>query len=243
MKMTTAPPVKLSPLFSETKKLGATFSENSGWYIPNFYSSIEEEVNIASQDVALVDASASSKVVAEGVDVTSLLRDTFNLEPLPISQGAPIEPGYVYRLRNDQYFLHLPVGTGDEVAQLLLKRASESSVRVTVTDVTHGFADLVIVGPKSPELLRRICALDFQPGIFPNLTAKHGSVARTRQLIIHQVLQTSADSSLPTYSLIGARSLALYLWNVILEAGQELAIYPIGQAALERIASSSQFDG
>ncbi len=239
--MIIAPPAKLSPLYSEIKKHGAHFIESNGWQIPNLFSSFEEEFSAASQHVALADASASSKIIAEGTDVAVLFGETFNLEPLHISQGALVEPGFVYRLRNDQYFLHLPVGSADEVALLLLKRAAETGVRVTVTDVTHGLADLILIGPKSRDLLGRICSLDFQPDIFPNLTAMHSSVAKTRQLITHQVLQTAAGSPLPAYSLIGARSLGVYLWNVILEAGRELEIRPIGQATLERIASGNLY--
>lgn len=235
-----ASPVKLSPLFSETKKLGANFSEYSGWSIPDLYSSIEEEVSVASQNVALVDASASGKIMAEGTAATTLLAEAFKLKPLTIGQGFPIEPGFAYRLRNDQYFLHLPVGAADDVIQLLQKKAGETGERVTLTDLTHGLADLIIIGPRSPELLSRICALDFNSGNFTTLTAKQGSVAKTRQLILHQLLQSPAASPLPAYSVIGARSLALYLWTVILEAGSNLSIRPIGQAALASIASSRQ---
>jgi sarcosine oxidase gamma subunit len=129
------------------------------------------------------------------------------------------------------------MGSGDNVVQLLQKNAGDTGVGVAITDVTHGRADLVLVGPKSPVLLSRICALDLHPGNFSNLMAKQGSVAQTRQLILHQVLQTPAGSPLPAYSLIGPRSLAHYLWNVILEAGRDLAIRPVGQATLVRITS------
>ena len=66
---------------------------------------------------------------------------------------------------------------------------------------------------------------------FPNGTAKQSSVAKTRQLIIRQDI-----GDLPAYVLIGARPLAAYLWETILQAGEDLGIQAIGITALESVS-------
>ncbi|MCP5095608.1 MAG: hypothetical protein GY943_08660, partial [Chloroflexi bacterium] len=62
---------------------------------------------------------------------------------------------------------------------------------------------------------------------FPNGMAKQSSVAKTTQIIIRRDL-----GNMPAYALIGGRSLAVYLWQTILEAGQDLGIQPVGLEAL-----------
>ena len=57
--------------------------------------------------------------------------------------------------------------------------------------------------------------------------AKQSSVAKTTQLIIRRDLGEQ-----PAYALIGGRSLAAYLWQTIMEAGQDLDIQPVGNAVL-----------
>jgi heterotetrameric sarcosine oxidase gamma subunit len=96
--------------------------------------------------------------------------------------------------------------------------------------MTHGRAELRLIGPASAELLSRLCGLDFHPSAFPNLTARQSSLAKTTQLIIREDI-----GALPAYSLVGARSLGAYLWLAIMQAGRDLDIGPLGQAALDRV--------
>ena len=114
-----------------------------------------------------------------------------------------------------------------ETAVTLTNQAANSYNLITVTDVTHGSAELWLIGPNSAELLSRLCGLDFHDSQFPSGTAKQSSVAKTTQLIIRRDLGEQ-----PAYALIGGRSLAAYLWQTIMEAGQDLDIQPVGNAVL-----------
>ena len=88
---------------------------------------------------------------------------------------------------------------------------------MTVTDVTHGRAQLRLSGPRAAELLSHMCALDCHPDHFPDGTARQTSVAKTTQLAIRD----DVDGVL-SYALVGARSLGAYLWATIQEAARGL---------------------
>jgi heterotetrameric sarcosine oxidase gamma subunit len=120
-----------------------------------------------------------------------------------------------------------------DVALSLTNQAADHPDLITVTDVTHGNAELWLIGPNSAELLSRLCGLDFHDSQFPNGTAKQSSLAKTTQLIIRRDL-----GDVPTYALIGGRSLAAYLWQTILEAGQDWGIQPTGLAALRPLTTA-----
>jgi sarcosine oxidase subunit alpha len=134
----------------------------------------------------------------------------------------------IYRLRDDQFFISTVANDVEGITAGLTTAARKAEGLVTVTDMTHGRSQLLVIGPKAAELMSRLCGLDFQDSQFPKLAARQSSVAKTRQLILRQ-----DTAELPAYALIGSRSLAAYLWRTTLEAGRDLRIAPIGQKTFD----------
>ncbi len=232
-------PAKLTPVHDAARELGANFVDLAGWQMPQVFTTPEEEVTVARQSVALADGSASGKILFEGWPAEIVLQETFAIPSLAIGQGVIVDSKRVYRLRVDQFFIHLDPGTEDAVVETLTGAVDKSDELVTVTDITHGRADLLLVGPQCTELLSRLCSLDFHPSQFPDQSAKQSSVAKTRQLILRRDLKPQDEAPIPAFSLIGDRSLAPYLWQTILQAGQDLDLAPIGQSALERLQAGN----
>ena len=181
---------------------------------------------MARQAVALCDQSHNGKIRVEGQTAAEFLQAS----DLAINQGKHTAIGSVYRLRQDLLFISTQPDTVREIVADLVKMGNGREDLITITDVTHGHAELWLVGPKSAELLSRLCGLDFHESQFPDGTAKQGSVAKTAQLIIRRDC-----AQLPAYAIIGARSFGTYLWQTILEAGADLGLEPMGQAALEQL--------
>lgn len=220
-------PAKLTPLHTVTQHHGAQFAEIGGWHFAERYTSVETEMAIARSNVALADVTPHGKLQIEGAAARDAVKSAFGAAPEKIGSGNQVEVGHLYRLRHDQFYLSTPPG-GESKAQTQLESAiAAHTLFVTVTDVTHGLADLRLIGPASRAVLSQLCSLDFADDAFPNMTAKQTSVAKTKQLVIRRDF-----SPLPTYTLIGAQSLASYLWEVVMEAGHEFGIAPIGVAAL-----------
>lgn len=230
-------PLKVTPVHDPAWELGADFIEVAGWQVPQVFSTVEKELITARQHVGLADGSASGKILVQGEEAESVLQGTWAIPSLASGQGVRIESKGIYRLRKDQIFIHLDPGTEEVAKEELTKAAEGSSGLVTISDVTHGLADLLLIGPQGNELLSRLCGLDFHPNEFPNLSAKQSSVAKTRQLILRHDVYLQAGSSVQAFSIIGARSLAPYLWRTILEAGHDLDITPIGWSALEKLGA------
>jgi heterotetrameric sarcosine oxidase gamma subunit len=227
---------KLTPLYRLAEKAGARFINRDDWLVPVGYGAVEDEVAAARGRVALADNSANGKVVAEGKEAESVVRSAWPAAELHIGQGTAAGAGHIVRLRADLFFVSTAPGRETEAVAALNMTARQEGTFVTVTDITHGRSELKIVGPHSAELLSRLCGLDFHPEAFPNLSAGQSSVAKTNQLIIRSdIVSPSGGEGITAFSLVGARSLAAYLWETILEAGRDLDIAPIGQAALEQL--------
>ncbi len=222
------PPVKLTALHAVTQRLGARYVEHMGqWRFPGGYAPVAEEVAAIRAGCGLADVSPHGKLQIEGAAAYDVLRTAFSLAPEPIHAGTRVAGGYLFRLRLDLFYLSTP--PGQEAAALALLEAAivGQGAFVTVTDLTHGLADLCLIGPASARVLAQLCGLDFRDPAFPNLAVKQTSVAKTRQMIRRRDF-----GSLPSYSLAGDQSAAAYLWEALTAAGREHGLRPVGVDAL-----------
>ena len=220
---TSKTPIKLTPLHAIAQRLGATFIEQRGWCIPEVYTTLEAEIATARERLVLADETPNGKLLVEGEGAESVLINTFDLGSLKINEGRD----GIYRLRNDLFFISTPPGREVSAQKKLTTASAKSEPFVTVTDITHGRAEIRVIGPNSQALLSKLCGLDFHSSAFPNETAKQSSLAKTTQLIIRRDI-----GELPTFSIIGTQSLGPYVWDTMMEAGKEFGLVPIGRAAL-----------
>ena len=220
---TSKTPIKLTPLHSTTQRLGATFIEQRGWRIPQVYTTMEDEIVAAQEQLALADEASNGKLLLEGDQAESVLMEAFDLGSLEINEGRD----GIYRLRTDLFFVSTPPGREIRAQKKLTTALKASEQFVTVTDITHGRAEIRVIGPHSQELLSKVCGLDFHSSAFPNETAKQSSLVKTTQLIIRRDV-----GELPAFSIIGIQSLGPYVWDTMIEAGREFGVVPIGRAAL-----------
>ena len=220
---TSKTPVKLTPLHSIAQRLGATFTEGQGWRIPEVYTTQEAEITAAREGIVLADETPNGKLLLEGDHAESVLMAAFDLGSFQISEGR----AGIYRLRNDLFFISTPPGKEVRAQKKLATVSKTAEQLVTVTDITHGRAEIRVIGPDSQALLSKVCGLDFHPSVFLNETAKQSSLAKTTQLIIRRDI-----GELPAFSIIGVQSLGPYVWDTVMEAGGEFGVVPIGRAAL-----------
>ena len=224
---------KLTPIHTRAKALDAEFGFRAGWCVVESFSHSENEVTAASNGVSIADDSARGKLAIEGDLSETIVQTILGAPNLKVSAGASFRYGHVYRLRDDSYYACTSPGLEANTLKALTAATQKQSGLVTITDITHGSAELRVIGPDSRALLSRLCGLDFSTAAFPNLTAMQSSVAKTTQIVIRcDVGHTLA------FALIGARSLAAYLWDTLMEAGRDLTIIPIGQTVLADLETS-----
>ena len=222
--------MKLTPLCLSAQRLGAHFMEREGWQIPEVYTSQDAEADTAREGVALADETPNGKLTVEGRKADIVLSAAFDPPALAIGEGKAVGSVRIYRLRRDLYFIGTLPGQEMTARERITAVVGQSDRFVTVTDITHGRAEIRVVGPWAPELLSKVCGLDFHPSAFGDGEARQTSLARTTQLVIRCDI-----GQLVAYSIIGARSLGAYLWETLTEAGHEWGIAPIGRAALHAL--------
>lgn len=219
---------KLSPIHHDQAKWQGQFAEHLGWQVVQWYSSAEKEMALARSGVAICDQTHRRKFRIEGDKAGAIL----SADDLAVHEGKRTTDGHIYRLRSDLFFMWIQAEEEGLIEKTFKEKADSTGSLITITDLTHGNAELWLIGPGSTELLNRLCGLDFHDNQFSNGQAKQSSLAKTTQLIIRHDL-----NNIPAYALIGGRSLAGYLWQTIFEAGEDFGLQPIGQKAFEKLTN------
>jgi heterotetrameric sarcosine oxidase gamma subunit len=90
---------------------------------------------------------------------------------------------------------------------------------VSVFDATHGRALVRITGPRTPDLLAKVCAIDFSEAVTPDGAAFRSSVAK----LVTDVVRDDLDGEI-SYLLHCERSSGQYLFDALIDAGDEFGI-------------------
>ena len=101
---------------------------------------------------------------------------------------------------------------------------------VTIVDVTHARALIRMVGTKSAKVMSKLCGIDFGDKAAPDNTAIRTSMAGLVVEIIRSDLAnrscgaTGSDVMCRSYLMLCERSAGQYLFNLLLDAGEEFGI-------------------
>jgi heterotetrameric sarcosine oxidase gamma subunit len=211
--MTTARGVKRSPVHHLLAGRGAYFKDVSGWegadwYAPpgveprvealswgrqNWFPYWAEEHRAVREGVGLMDMSFMSKFLVQGRDAASLLdrvsANAVNGEPGVITytqwlnEAGTLEADLTVTKLADDRFLVVASDTAHGHVQAWLRRHARDC-SATIADVTSGFAQLNIQGPRSRELLQALTAADLSNEAFPFRAAREIDLGFARALCI-----------------------------------------------------------
>jgi sarcosine oxidase subunit gamma len=114
------------------------------------------------------------------------------------------EAGWMLSIGPDVY---LRVGAVDDIAAF-------TSRFDAVVDVSSSWVCLALEGPKAVALLRKGCAVDLHPSMFPAGSCCATGMARMRVVLWRPGMESS-------YQMLVGRSYALSLWSWLIDAAAE----------------------
>ncbi|MBC7814291.1 MAG: hypothetical protein H7175_24260 [Burkholderiales bacterium] len=170
----------------------------------------------AATRIRLEDASQQGMIDIRGQAAALVLQTLYDAVPAASGDVIMTPDGALVRLRLDQFAL-----LGNQHDESVFNRLNEAAgaATITVTDMTHGRAIMLLVGAQAGAVLPKICGLDFHDEAFPNFHAAQTSLAKVPTLIVR------ADrDAVPAYLLVVERSLGAYVWGVVYDALQEFRV-------------------
>ena len=226
----------------------ASMIEDHGWQCADSYGSVEAEVQAIREQVGLSDISPLAKLDIQGNDVLAALGQKLSLglslglslETVPVGRIVRVPAqalnaqtdGLLCSLARNQARLISPPGTAGAVhtqVESVIQQTADSAC-IHLTDVTSNFTAVQIAGPRSRDVLRKLTALDLRPAQFPDLSCAQGSLAGIHTLVIRADIQAHL-----AYQVYCGREFGEYLWDALLDAGQEFGARPFGLAAQRQL--------
>ncbi|NJN93065.1 MAG: hypothetical protein HC875_02720 [Anaerolineales bacterium] len=149
-----------------------------------------------------------------------LLQGHFAQIPAKPGEVVEVDGGLLARLTPAELYLFgLSVGVSLPTAADLDHTFAQAQRFAHATDYTHGKAVLRLAGAAAPDLLSKICGLDFYDAVFPSGRVAQTSAAKIKTLIAH-----FDQDQTPTYYLHVNRPLGQYFWEVTQDAGREFGL-------------------
>ena len=217
--------------------------ERANWYAPagtearyrysygrqNWFEPVAEEHRAARESVALFDLSSFAKFEVAGPGGLAALQSICTadvdvsrgraLYTLMLNRRGGIElDGTITRLADDRFLVVTPTVTQHKtlwwLTRALATSAAAGGAPATVTDVTSAFAVLHLAGPKSRDLLSRVCPDPLDNAAFPRFTGRELEVADSVAL----TLRVSFTGELG-YELYVPTDQAVAVFDALLAAG------------------------
>ncbi len=257
--MRTARGARRSPLHERLAAHGAFFREISGWeaadwYTPAGHDEPEEclswgqqgwfpfwrqEHTAAREGVILMDMSFMAKFLVQGRDAGRVLNyvsandvdgDTGLITYTQwLNEGGTLEADLtVTKLAADQYWV-VASDTAQRHVETWLRRHIPADAHASVTDVTAGYAQINIQGPRSRELMQAVTATDLSNEAFPFRAARHIDIGYARALCVRITYLGELG-----YELYVSADQAIHVYDRLVEVG---ARYGLRHAGLKALSS------
>ena len=192
----TARGVRRSPIYEQTKKLGAVFGEVNGWERPNWYArdgvKPEYEYSYGRQNwfpcadheakqlmtkCAFFDQSSFAKYSVEGRDACKVL-NTISANNVDVELGRIVYTQWcnerggieadltVTRLEENKFLV--VTGAVPQIRDMAwLKRHTPDDAHCIATDITSGLPMIAVMGPNSRALLQKLSGADLVQRCLP----------------------------------------------------------------------------
>lgn len=235
-------PVRYSPMHTWHEEQGASFQTAGAWVRPDHYGDPAAEAGNVRSNVGLIDVTPIGKLDLRGPDVPKLLNLLYvnKWSKLAIGKvrygamcaedGVVLDDGVTGHLGEDHYLMSTTssgAGTVWDWVEHWLQTA-HPDWRVHVTPVTTAYASMNLAGPKSRQLLARVCeGVDLAPEAFPYMQVRTARVAGVDDCVVWRIGFTGELS----YELHVPAGYGLAVWQALMSAGADLGIAPFGVEA------------
>ena len=236
--MGTWSPVKLTAMHHQHLSMGATIGDEHGWRRPSYYTSSQQEVEAIREAGGVCDTSPCGKFLVQGSGVWPALGGLVpESASLPVNRatiGGLVGPDgadslrvVTCRLADDEAII---ISSPGEAGQAMRALQGHLDGCAHIVEMTSHYAAVSVLGPLSGQLLAKVTDLDISPRAFPDLSCAQGQLAEVYAIVLRE-----DRGGLLGYDIFFSRDYGEYLWEVLLEAGREYGIGPVGTEALKQL--------
>ena len=208
-----------------------------GFIMPIQYTNITDEHNAVRQHSGVFDVSHMGEVFVSGKDATAFLnkivpQDIEKLDyekavycQLPNKNGGLIDDLIIYKLGIEYYLVICNASRIDEDLNWIVR--NKRGMNVKIDNQSHNYSLLAIQGPRAIDLVRK---MGYNLPDQKSFTIKPAIIEGIK-LLASRTGYTGEDG----FELLVENEYSEFLWDKILEEGQEYGIKPIGLGARDTL--------
>ena len=241
--------MKCTPLYEQHKALGAKLVDFNGWEMPLLYNSIVNEHLTVRNAVGLFDVSHMGDILVSGKGANELMErlftnDVFRAEfghskytHILNKEGIILDDMIVIPIREKKYLCIPNAGTTQKILIWFKRHATTQKIE----NVTDKYVCLAVQGPKAAETLQKLTAYDlndlkFFRSDYIRLDGENNR-STSRECLISRTGYTGEDG----FEIVVEKEIGKLLWSLILWAGEEFGIKPIGLGARDTLRLEKGF--
>ncbi|MFA5958834.1 sarcosine oxidase subunit alpha family protein [Hyphomicrobium sp.] len=238
---------------------GAVFENVGQWLRPQYFlqrgedkgAAVRRECLAARRGVGIMDASTLGKIDIQGKDVREFLNRVYanawtQLAPgkcryglMLDENGMVMDDGVTACVSDNHFVMTTTTGGAARVLGWLENwhQTEWPDLDVYMTSVTDHWATAAVVGPKSRDVIAKVCSdIDLSPSAFKFMDWREGTVAG----VPARVFRISFSGEMAFEVNVDA-SYGHHVWEALLDAGAEFGITPYGTDAMHVLRAEKGF--
>jgi len=228
-------PAQRSSIHHRHKELGGRMMWTGTWRRPHSYGDVEAEVQAVHGAVGLIDVSTLGKLLVVGPEAADFLERLYpnrfgdmkagriRYAVLNTDAGRIMDDGTIARLSDDAYYVTTTSTGAGAVVEWFEWWNAVWGLDVQIADITGALAAVNVAGPRARELMTRLTDLDVSNEAISYLDARQGKIAGVPSLVLRIGFVGELGYELHFPSPYGE-----FVWDTILERGEDLGIRPFG---------------
>jgi sarcosine oxidase subunit alpha len=228
-------PAQRTSIHHRHEELGARMMWTGTWRRPHSYGDPEAEAQAVHGTVGLIDVSTLGKLLVTGPEAAPFLERLYpnrfgdmkvgriRYGVLGTDAGRIMDDGTIARLAEDAYYVTTTSTGAGAVVEWFEWWNAVWGLDVEIADVTGALAAVNVAGPRARDLMQELTDLDVSNEGLAYLDARQGRVVGVPMLLLRIGFVGELGYELHFPSPYGE-----YVWDTILERGEELGIRPFG---------------
>jgi aminomethyltransferase len=212
--------MKRTPLYDIHVNLKAKMVPFAGWEMPVYYAGIMAEHKAVRTSAGIFDIGHMGAVKISGNNALQYLQKVLSNDVSKLEAGSSqysiilndsggvIDDIFVYRLP-DHYMLILNASNNDKDIEWLKKNMCDG---VDIKDLKHKMTLLALQGPKSQDILQKICDVDLNK-------LGHHKIVSARISHLPSLISRTGYTGEDGFELFFDKSKAETIWNKLIELG------------------------
>lgn len=223
-------------LYNKHIEQGAKMVDFVGWNMPVQYISILEEHKSVRNNVGIFDVSHMGEIIIQGKDSVDFLnkivpQDISKLQntkavycQLTNNKGGVVDDLIIYKLEDYKYLIIANASRVDEDINWL--SLNSKNFNVDIINESHNYSLIAVQGPKTCSLMKKL-GIENLPSFF--------SIKKDIILGVDLWVSRTGYTGEDGVELLIPNKNVVFIWDKLLELGQEFNIRPIGLGARDTL--------